>query len=93
MSTVRTETSEAYHEGAVAPSEKAAAAAHAGAQRRILLALLTIIYALNYLDRQIVAILQEPIKAEFGLADWQLGVLTGASVGILYAICGLPIGR
>lgn len=37
------------------------------AQRRTMLFILCIIYTLNYLDRQVVAILQEPIKAEFHL--------------------------
>ena len=38
---------------------------------------LTLIYVVNYIDRQIMAILVEPIKAEFVLTDTQMGLLTG----------------
>lgn len=62
-------------------------------QRALMLAMLTLIYALNYLDRQIVVILQEPIKREYHLQDWQLGLLTGASISILYTAMGIPIAR
>lgn len=63
------------------------------ARTRGTLALLTVIYALNYLDRQIVVILQEPIKAEFGLLDWQLGMITGGAFGLLYTLMGIPIAN
>ncbi|MEE2565699.1 spinster family MFS transporter [Hyphobacterium marinum] len=52
---------------------------------------LFVIYTFNFIDRQIVAVMQEPIKAEFGLADWQLGLLSGWAFAFLYAILGLPI--
>lgn len=48
---------------------------------------------LNYIDRQIVNILAEPIKEDLGLADWQLGALTGLSFAIFYSVLGLPIAR
>ena len=51
------------------------------------------IYTLNFLDRQIVNILAEPIKQELGLADWQLGMLTGLSFALFYTVLGLPIAR
>ncbi len=44
------------------------------AYKRFALAMLTIVYALNFIDRQILVILQEPIKAEMGLSDAQLGL-------------------
>lgn len=62
-------------------------------KRAVMLAMLTLIYVLNYLDRQVVVILQEPIKADFQLKDWELGMLTGASIGILYTACGIPLAR
>jgi len=40
------------------------------------LTILTIVYAFNFIDRQILVILQEPIKTELGLTDTQLGLLT-----------------
>lgn len=55
--------------------------------------MLCFIYMLNYLDRQIIVILQEPIKAEFQLQDWHLGLLTGAAFGFFYTIMGVPIAQ
>ena len=45
--------------------------------RRITLAFLVGIYSLSMVDRQILAILVEPIKADLGLTDTQVGLLTG----------------
>lgn len=53
--------------------------------------LLTLIYTANYVDRQIVAILLQAIKADMGLSDTQLGILTGLAFGIFYATLGIPI--
>ena len=39
--------------------------------------ILTLVYAFNFIDRQILVILQEPIKLEMGLSDTQLGLLSG----------------
>lgn len=61
--------------------------------RRITLAMLLLVYILNFIDRQIVGILQEPIKAEFGLDDWQLGLMTGVAFALFYTTLGLPIAR
>jgi predicted MFS family arabinose efflux permease len=58
-----------------------------------MLLMLAFIYSLNYLDRQIVVILQEPIKADFGLADWELGLLTGGAFGLFYTAMGIPIAH
>lgn len=71
-----------------------AASAPLKAQRRTaMLLMLAFIYGLNYLDRQIVVILQEPIKADFKLADWELGLLTGGAFGIFYTLMGIPIAQ
>lgn len=61
--------------------------------RRYALTMLFLVYMLNFVDRQIVNILAEPIKRELGLADWQLGSLTGLSFAIFYASLALPIAR
>ncbi len=63
------------------------------AYRRYALWILLIIYTLNFLDRQVVNILAEPIKQELGLADWQLGMMTGLAFAIFYTILGIPIAR
>ncbi|MCP1470351.1 putative MFS family arabinose efflux permease [Sphingobium sp. OAS761] len=62
-------------------------------RRRAMLFMLCFIYMLNYLDRQIIVILQEPIKHEFQLQDWHLGLLTGAAFGFFYTIMGVPIAQ
>lgn len=57
------------------------------------LVLLTIVYSFNFIDRQLLAILQESIKAELSLSDSQLGLLTGFAFAIFYVTAGLPIAR
>jgi predicted MFS family arabinose efflux permease len=47
----------------------------------------------NYLDRAAIGILQEPIKREFGLSDFQLGLLGGPAFAFLYVILGFPFAR
>ncbi|MFA7268034.1 MAG: MFS transporter [Sterolibacterium sp.] len=61
--------------------------------RYYVLAVLTSAYVFNIVDRQILSILQEPIKRELGLADSQLGLLTGFAFSIFYVSLGLPIAR
>ncbi|MGK0499348.1 MAG: MFS family permease [Oceanicoccus sp.] len=61
--------------------------------RYYLLFFLTAIYAVNFVDRQLLAILQEPIKQELGLSDSQLGLMTGFAFAIFYVTAGIPIAR
>ena len=61
------------------------------AYNRFVLVMLTIVYAFNFIDRQILVILQEPIKADMGLSDAQLGLLTGFSFALVYVTAGIPI--
>ena len=63
------------------------------AQTRTLLWILLIVYIFNFLDRQIVNILAEPIKADLGLSDTQLGLLAGPAFAVFYALLGIPIAR
>lgn len=60
---------------------------------RYALALLVTVYTFNFIDRQILVILQESIKKDMGLSDGQLGLLSGFSFAIFYATLGLPIAR
>lgn len=53
--------------------------------------MLTVVYAFNFVDRQILVILQEPIKLEMGLSDAQLGLLSGFSFALVYITAGIPI--
>ncbi len=57
------------------------------------LALLALVYIFSYIDRQVVAILIEPIKSEFGASDTEMGLLTGLAFGLLYAALGVPVGK
>ena len=58
---------------------------------RYALIMVTIAYMFNFIDRQILVILQEPIKAEMGLSDAQLGLLSGFSFALVYITAGIPI--
>jgi MFS family permease len=60
---------------------------------RAMLFTLLVVYILNFLDRQIVSILAEPMKQEFGLTDTQLGLLAGPAFAVFYAVLGVPIAR
>ncbi len=64
-----------------------------GRYKWYVLIMLTIMYMFNFMDRQILVILQEPIKAELGLSDTQLGLLTGLAFAALYVTLGIPIAR
>ncbi|CAD5251176.1 MULTISPECIES: MFS transporter [unclassified Imperialibacter] len=57
------------------------------------LAVLTAVYTFSFIDRQILVILAEPIKADLNLSDTQLGLLTGLAFAALYITLGLPIAR
>ncbi|MGE4322462.1 MAG: spinster family MFS transporter [Sphingobium sp.] len=61
--------------------------------RNYLLAMLVLIYAVNFIDRTILNVLVEPIKEELGLTDMQIGLLSGVAFGIFYGVMGLPFAR
>jgi predicted MFS family arabinose efflux permease len=63
------------------------------ALRNYVLALLCLTALLNLLDRQIFAILLEPIKRDLLLSDTQMGFVTGGAFAIVYTIAGIPLGR
>ncbi|HEV2444094.1 MAG TPA: MFS transporter [Steroidobacteraceae bacterium] len=50
-------------------------------------------FALSYTDRQILAILVDPIRSSLHLTDTQLSVLQGAAFAVIYCFSGLPLGR
>jgi len=61
--------------------------------RSLTLALLTLVYFFSFMDRQILSILLEAIKADLRLSDTQLGLLSGLVFAIFYATLGIPIAR
>jgi predicted MFS family arabinose efflux permease len=74
------------------PAASAPAALSPGYVRYALWILL-VVYILNFLDRQIVTILAEPIRRELGLSDTQLGLLGGLAFALFYTVLGIPIAR
>ena len=61
--------------------------------RTYVLTMLVIVYVFNFLDRQIVTILAQPIKEELGLSDTQIGLMTGLAFALFYTVLGIPLAR
>jgi MFS family permease len=61
--------------------------------RNYVLFILTCGYVLNFVDRQVMTILLEPIKAEFGASDTQMGLISGLAFALFYATLGVPVAR
>lgn len=59
--------------------------------RYYVLGLLLAIYTANYMDRMILGILLQPIKADLGATDTMMGLLTGLLFAVFYATLGMPI--
>jgi MFS family permease len=57
------------------------------------LLLLALVYIFSFIDRQVIAVLIEPIKRDFGASDTEMGLLSGLAFGLLYAAMGVPVGR
>lgn len=64
-----------------------------GAYRWYVLGLFTLVYAFNFIDRQIVIILAPSLKADLGLTDAQLGLLFGTAFALFYALFGVPLAK
>lgn len=60
--------------------------------RWYVLALLTASQVCSYMDRTIIGLVIEPVRAEFGLSDGQMGFLSGLAFGIAFAVTALPFG-
>ena len=57
------------------------------------LGVLVLVYVLNFIDRQILSILANDIKADLGVDDAYLGFLYGTAFAIFYALFGIPLGK
>ena len=65
---------------------------YADARRaRFVLAMLLAVYVFNFLDRQILGILAQPIKADLHLSDAQFGAVGGLAFALLYSVLGVPL--
>lgn len=60
------------------------------ASRGYMLLVLTALSAMNQLDRQLVNILIEPIRAEFALSDVEIGLLSGLAFAVVYGLLSVP---
>ena len=58
---------------------------------RYALGVLCVVYVVNFVDRQVLAILLQSIKHDLGLTDLELGLLSGTAFGLFYATLGIPI--
>lgn len=67
-------------------------AAAGPAYRWYCLTVLTLVYSCHFLDRAVVQIVIEPVRAEFQLTDSQLGLLTGLGFAVMFALASVPIG-
>ncbi len=59
----------------------------------VVLGLVTLIYISSFVDRQIIAVLATQIQAEMDMNNLQVGLLYGTAFSLIYAICGIPMGR
>lgn len=76
------------------PTEPVVAADGAGTKGvTVTLWILLIVYIFNFVDRQIVNILAEPIATDLSLSDTQIGLMTGLAFALFYTVLGLPIAR
>lgn len=57
----------------------------------IVLALLLLAYIFNFLDRQILGILAQPIKTDLQLTDTEFGAIGGVAFALLYSVLGIPL--
>lgn len=64
-----------------------------GIRRHLTLGLLCVTALFNIFDRQIMTILLEPIKKEFGASDTEMGLLAGSVFALFYAMASIPLGR
>lgn len=57
----------------------------------LVLIFLLLAYILNFLDRQLLSILADPIKADLKLSDTQFGAIAGLAFAIMYSFAGVPL--
>ena len=59
--------------------------------RYLVVALLAVVYTFNFMDRQILSTLTEPIRKDLGFSDTQMGMLGGLSFALFYTTFGIPV--
>src|SRR3546814_14502709 len=68
-------------------------AARVGGYAWYALGVMVLVYVVNFVDRQVLSILAEDVKADLGLTHAQLGFLYGPAFSVFYALFGIPLGR
>jgi predicted MFS family arabinose efflux permease len=81
--------SSAIGHGSVRP---AARVVRPGKGAWLALAILCLVYALNFLDRQLLSILAKPIQDDLGVTDGQLGKISGFYFALFYCAISIPVG-
>ncbi|MGE0829580.1 MAG: MFS transporter [Hyphomonadaceae bacterium] len=76
-----------------ANAQSAAGAVYSPGRAWYIVAILSLFYAISFVDRLILALLVEPVSAEFGLTDLHQGLLLGAGFAIVYSLAGLPLAH
>src|SRR3546814_5952679 len=71
--------------GAIAPDSGLAL------RRNVALVMLFVVGTINFVDRQLLSVLVEPIRAEMDFSDTQFGLLTGFAFALFYAAAGVPV--
>lgn len=61
--------------------------------RTFVLLWLTLVYALNFIDRILITVVGRPIIEEFNLSNFQFGLLTGFAFAVFYTFLGIPIAH
>lgn len=61
--------------------------------RYYVLGLLTVVFIINFIDRQVLSVLIEPIKRDLRLTDTQLGLLSGLAFAMFYVSFAVPVAR
>jgi MFS family permease len=59
--------------------------------RGYVLLLLTLVYTLNFIDRNLLSVIAQPVINAFNLSDTEYGFLNGPPFAIFYALMGIPI--
>jgi len=62
------------------------------ARARLVLAVLTFVYVINFLDRQLLGFLAKPIKDSLHITDGQLGLIGGFYFACFYCFIAIPVG-
>jgi MFS family permease len=85
MSAARPQPPPAPAQGAPAP--------YSPGYARYVLGVLLAVYVMNFVDRQILAIVLDDVKRELGASDTAMGLLSGLAFSLFYTLAGIPIAR